>query len=128
MCACNFIVERRHSILNTRTHAHTHTLDATKHATGRKGLPADIIADKWRPHGDIHAFMEDIPASPFRDTSTFPFVAELEDRYADIQAEFQGVHVCVCVCVCVHVCVALVCVCACVRVCVCPCVHVCVCA
>jgi hypothetical protein len=30
------------------------------HATGRKGLTSDIIQDKWRPHEDIHAFMEGI--------------------------------------------------------------------
>jgi hypothetical protein len=61
-----------------------------QHATGRKGLPADIVEDKWRPHGDIHAFMEGIPASPFRDTSAFPFVAELERRYDEIKAEFEA--------------------------------------
>ena len=53
-------------------------LGFVQHATGRRGLTDDIINDKWRPHGDIHAFMEDIPATPFRDTSAFPFVAELE--------------------------------------------------
>ena len=61
-----------------------------KHATGQKGLPADIVEDKWRPHEDIHAFMEGIPATPFRDTSAFPFVAELERRYDEIAAEFEA--------------------------------------
>ena len=61
-----------------------------EHATGRRGLTEDIVADKWRPHGDIHAFMEGIPASPFRDTSAFPFVAELERRYDEIKAEFEA--------------------------------------
>jgi len=61
-----------------------------QHATGRRALTKEIIADKWRPHEDIHAFMEGIPASPFRDTSAFPFVAELERRYDEIKAEFEA--------------------------------------
>jgi hypothetical protein len=61
-----------------------------QHATGRRGLTEDIIADKWRPHEDIHAFMEGIPATPFRDTSAFPFVTELERRYDEIKAEFEA--------------------------------------
>ena len=60
------------------------------HATGRKGLTTDIIQDKWRPHEDIHAFMEGIPATHFQDTSAFPFVAELERRYDEIKAEFEA--------------------------------------
>ena len=75
-------------------------LGFVQHATGRRGLTDDIINDKWRPHGDIHAFMEDIPATPFRDTSAFPFVAELEERYEDIQVLcVTHAHACMHVCV-----------------------------
>ena len=51
----------------------------------RAALGAGERAHKWRPHGDIRAFMDKIPATPFRDALAFPFVAALEERYEDIQ-------------------------------------------
>mmetsp|Transcript_19377 Transcript_19377/g.47554 ORF Transcript_19377/g.47554 Transcript_19377/m.47554 type:complete len:360 (+) Transcript_19377:143-1222(+) len=63
-----------------------------KFATGEKGLPQDIIDDPWRPHEDIHAFMDGIPAAPFRDPSLYPFTAELEANYETIKAEFAALR------------------------------------
>ena len=58
-------------------------------AEGDQGLTQDIIDDPMRPHEDIHAFMEGIPAAQFRDPALFPFCQELEDNYEAIKAEFK---------------------------------------
>lgn len=54
-------------------------------AEGGQGLTQDIIDDPMRPHEDIHAFMEGIPAAQFRDPALYPFVRELEDNYEAIK-------------------------------------------
>ena len=77
-------------LIATQLYQVQRVLGFIEHATGKRGLTADIVADEWRPHGDVHAFMEGIPATPFRDTSAFPFVAELERRYDEIKAEFEA--------------------------------------
>jgi len=61
-----------------------------EYSTNKRSLPPSIVDDKWRPHEEIHAFMDGIPASPFRDTSAFPFIAELEANYEKIKAEFEA--------------------------------------
>lgn len=63
-----------------------------KFATGEKELPQDIKDDPWRPHGDIHAWMDDIPAAPFRDASLYAFTAELEQNYETIKKEFEALR------------------------------------
>lgn len=59
-------------------------------AQGRRGVDADVIADPWRPHGELHAYMPGVDASPWHDPSRFDFAAELEANYEAIKAEFYA--------------------------------------
>ena len=59
-------------------------------AQGRRQVDADVIADPWRPHGELHAYMPGIEAVPWHEPSRFSFAAELEANYEAIKAEFYA--------------------------------------
>ena len=65
-------------------------LQTIEFAQGRRGVDADVIADPWRPHGELHAYMPGIDASPWHDPSRFDFAAELEANHEAIKAEFYA--------------------------------------
>ena len=63
------------------------------HTVGRGALPDALVQDKWRPHGDLHAFMPGLPdAQPFHEPAAFPFVAELEAEWETVLSEFRALE------------------------------------
>ena len=64
------------------------------HATGKgAALPEALVQDRWRPHGDLHAFMPGLPdAQPFHSGHDFPFVAELEANWETVLSEFRALQ------------------------------------
>jgi hypothetical protein len=57
----------------------------------RELLEDDVIADAWRPHEELHAYMPGLgAATPFLDPGELALCQQLSDNYAVIAAEYEA--------------------------------------